>query len=93
MGMIDRDENLIDSCVHLAGRTDQTLWITESMSTLEMLFVFQMSGVTKEHCLEIVSKFEPCPENQALGVLGIDGTSLFIAHHTLDQSTLTQVNG
>lgn len=34
--MIDRDENLIDSCVHLAGRTDQTLWITESMSTLEM---------------------------------------------------------
>ncbi|XP_076845100.1 1-phosphatidylinositol 4,5-bisphosphate phosphodiesterase eta-2a [Brachyhypopomus gauderio] len=33
----------------------------------------KMTRVTKEHCLEIVSKFEPCPENQKLGVLGIDG--------------------
>ncbi|KAJ8360798.1 hypothetical protein SKAU_G00173230 [Synaphobranchus kaupii] len=31
------------------------------------------SDVTNEHCLEIVSKFEPCPENQDLLVLGIDG--------------------
>ncbi|XP_073723559.1 1-phosphatidylinositol 4,5-bisphosphate phosphodiesterase eta-2a [Misgurnus anguillicaudatus] len=33
----------------------------------------KMTNVTKEHCIEIVSKFEPCPENQTLGVLGIDG--------------------
>nr|XP_023697268.1 1-phosphatidylinositol 4,5-bisphosphate phosphodiesterase eta-2 [Paramormyrops kingsleyae] len=33
----------------------------------------KMTSVTKEHCLEIVNKFEPCPENQAQGVLGIDG--------------------
>ncbi|XP_064153856.1 1-phosphatidylinositol 4,5-bisphosphate phosphodiesterase eta-2a [Anguilla rostrata] len=33
----------------------------------------KMTNVTKEHCLEIVSKFEPCPENQQQGVLGIDG--------------------
>ncbi|KAI2661257.1 1-phosphatidylinositol 4,5-bisphosphate phosphodiesterase eta-2 [Labeo rohita] len=32
-----------------------------------------MTNVSKEHCLEIVSKFEPCPDNQTLGVLGIDG--------------------
>ncbi|KAM9475692.1 1-phosphatidylinositol 4,5-bisphosphate phosphodiesterase eta-2a [Clarias gariepinus] len=33
----------------------------------------KMSNVTKEHCLEIIAKFEPCPENQKQGVLGIDG--------------------
>ncbi|MCI4381118.1 hypothetical protein PGIGA_G00247920 [Pangasianodon gigas] len=33
----------------------------------------KMTRVTKEHCLEIVTKFEPCPENQKQGVLGIDG--------------------
>uniref|UniRef100_A0A8C1UF99 Phosphoinositide phospholipase C n=1 Tax=Cyprinus carpio TaxID=7962 RepID=A0A8C1UF99_CYPCA len=33
----------------------------------------KMTNVSKEHCVEIVSKFEPCPENQTLGVLGIDG--------------------
>ncbi|KAI4877447.1 hypothetical protein NFI96_034579, partial [Prochilodus magdalenae] len=33
----------------------------------------KMTRVTKEHCLEIVAKFEPCPENQKQGVLGIDG--------------------
>ncbi|XP_036386605.1 1-phosphatidylinositol 4,5-bisphosphate phosphodiesterase eta-2-like [Megalops cyprinoides] len=33
----------------------------------------KMSNVTKDHCLEIVNKFEPCPENQLLLVLGIDG--------------------
>lgn len=37
------------------------------------LYLFQMTKVTKEHCLEIVAKFEPCPENQKQGVLGIDG--------------------
>ncbi|KAL1020791.1 hypothetical protein UPYG_G00004710, partial [Umbra pygmaea] len=33
----------------------------------------KMTKVTKDHCLEIVNKFEPCPENQKQGVLGIDG--------------------
>ncbi|XP_010148066.1 PREDICTED: 1-phosphatidylinositol 4,5-bisphosphate phosphodiesterase eta-2 [Eurypyga helias] len=33
----------------------------------------KMTNVTKEHCLEIVSKFEPCLENKKEGALGIDG--------------------
>ncbi|NWT97050.1 PLCH2 phosphodiesterase, partial [Urocynchramus pylzowi] len=33
----------------------------------------KMTNVTKEHCLEIISKFEPCPENKKEGALGIDG--------------------
>uniref|UniRef100_A0A3P8UTV1 Phosphoinositide phospholipase C n=1 Tax=Cynoglossus semilaevis TaxID=244447 RepID=A0A3P8UTV1_CYNSE len=33
----------------------------------------KMTKVTKEHCLEIINKFEPCSENQKEGVLGIDG--------------------
>ncbi|XP_040283331.1 1-phosphatidylinositol 4,5-bisphosphate phosphodiesterase eta-2 [Bufo bufo] len=33
----------------------------------------KMMNVTKEYCLEIVDKFEPCPENKKDGVLGIDG--------------------
>uniref|UniRef100_A0A672JM82 Phosphoinositide phospholipase C n=1 Tax=Salarias fasciatus TaxID=181472 RepID=A0A672JM82_SALFA len=33
----------------------------------------KMTRVTRDHCLEIINKFEPCFENQAQGVLGIDG--------------------
>ncbi|XP_009887978.1 PREDICTED: 1-phosphatidylinositol 4,5-bisphosphate phosphodiesterase eta-2 [Charadrius vociferus] len=33
----------------------------------------KMTNVTKEHCLEIISKFEPCLENKKEGALGIDG--------------------
>ncbi|NWS69576.1 PLCH2 phosphodiesterase, partial [Crotophaga sulcirostris] len=33
----------------------------------------KMTNVTKENCLEIISKFEPCPENKKQGALGIDG--------------------
>ncbi|XP_041953686.1 1-phosphatidylinositol 4,5-bisphosphate phosphodiesterase eta-2a isoform X2 [Alosa sapidissima] len=33
----------------------------------------KMTKVTKEHCMEVVAKFEPCPDNQKQGVLGIDG--------------------
>ncbi|XP_069804926.1 1-phosphatidylinositol 4,5-bisphosphate phosphodiesterase eta-2 isoform X2 [Dendropsophus ebraccatus] len=33
----------------------------------------KMMNVTKEYCLDIVEKFEPCPENKKDGVLGIDG--------------------
>ncbi|XP_027751055.1 1-phosphatidylinositol 4,5-bisphosphate phosphodiesterase eta-2 isoform X3 [Empidonax traillii] len=33
----------------------------------------KMTNVTKEHCLEIINKFEPCLENKKEGALGIDG--------------------
>ncbi|KAM6434429.1 1-phosphatidylinositol 4,5-bisphosphate phosphodiesterase eta-2 [Liasis olivaceus] len=33
----------------------------------------KMNNVTKEHCLEIINQFEPCPENKQQGALGIDG--------------------
>ncbi|KAM9299139.1 1-phosphatidylinositol 4,5-bisphosphate phosphodiesterase eta-2 [Gastrophryne carolinensis] len=33
----------------------------------------KMTNVTKDYCLDIVAKFEPCPENKKDGVLGIDG--------------------
>uniref|UniRef100_A0A669QXV0 Phosphoinositide phospholipase C n=1 Tax=Phasianus colchicus TaxID=9054 RepID=A0A669QXV0_PHACC len=33
----------------------------------------KMTNVTREHCLEIINKFEPCLENKKTGALGIDG--------------------
>ncbi|KAJ6658760.1 hypothetical protein lerEdw1_019681 [Lerista edwardsae] len=33
----------------------------------------KMANVTREHCLEIINQFEPCPENKKQGALGIDG--------------------
>uniref|UniRef100_A0A672YNF1 Phosphoinositide phospholipase C n=1 Tax=Sphaeramia orbicularis TaxID=375764 RepID=A0A672YNF1_9TELE len=33
----------------------------------------KMTKFTKDHCLEIINKFEPCTENQKQEVLGIDG--------------------
>ncbi|XP_042739308.1 1-phosphatidylinositol 4,5-bisphosphate phosphodiesterase eta-2 isoform X2 [Lagopus leucura] len=33
----------------------------------------KMTDVTREHCLEIIDKFEPCLENKKAGALGIDG--------------------
>uniref|UniRef100_A0A8C5WC21 Phosphoinositide phospholipase C n=1 Tax=Leptobrachium leishanense TaxID=445787 RepID=A0A8C5WC21_9ANUR len=38
----------------------------------------KMTNVTKENCLDIVTKFEPCPENQKDGVLGIDGLTNYM---------------
>ncbi|KAM4610732.1 1-phosphatidylinositol 4,5-bisphosphate phosphodiesterase eta-2a [Polymixia lowei] len=38
----------------------------------------KMTKVTKDHCLEIINKFEPCPENQKQGVLGIDGVTNYM---------------
>uniref|UniRef100_A0A4W5NFD1 Phosphoinositide phospholipase C n=1 Tax=Hucho hucho TaxID=62062 RepID=A0A4W5NFD1_9TELE len=38
----------------------------------------KMTKVTKDHCLEIVNKFEPCSENQKQGVLGIDGFTSYM---------------
>uniref|UniRef100_A0A8C5PUQ5 Phosphoinositide phospholipase C n=1 Tax=Leptobrachium leishanense TaxID=445787 RepID=A0A8C5PUQ5_9ANUR len=40
--------------------------------------MFKMTNVTKENCLDIVTKFEPCPENQKDGVLGIDGLTNYM---------------
>ncbi|KAJ4934943.1 hypothetical protein JOQ06_007723 [Pogonophryne albipinna] len=37
-----------------------------------------MTKVTKEHCLEIINKFEPCSENQKQEVLGIDGITNYM---------------
>uniref|UniRef100_A0AAV2M2D4 Phosphoinositide phospholipase C n=1 Tax=Knipowitschia caucasica TaxID=637954 RepID=A0AAV2M2D4_KNICA len=33
----------------------------------------KMTRVTRDHCLEIIHKFEPCSQNQEQEVLGIDG--------------------
>ncbi|XP_015684016.1 1-phosphatidylinositol 4,5-bisphosphate phosphodiesterase eta-2-like, partial [Protobothrops mucrosquamatus] len=38
----------------------------------------KMSNVTKEHCLEIIGQFEPCPENRQQGALGIDGFTSYM---------------
>ncbi|KAM4651214.1 1-phosphatidylinositol 4,5-bisphosphate phosphodiesterase eta-2 isoform 2-T2 [Discoglossus pictus] len=38
----------------------------------------KMTNVTKENCLDIVTKFEPCPENKQQGVLGIDGLTNYM---------------
>lgn len=38
----------------------------------------KMTKVTKEHCLEIINKFEPCSENQKQEVLGIDGITNYM---------------
>lgn len=38
-----------------------------------ILFYLQMRGLAREHLIDIVSKFEPCPENLQRMVLGIDG--------------------
>lgn len=38
--------------------------------------LFQMTRVTRDHCVEIITKFEPCSDNQKQGLLGIDGMSV-----------------
>ncbi|XP_047438777.1 1-phosphatidylinositol 4,5-bisphosphate phosphodiesterase eta-2a isoform X3 [Mugil cephalus] len=38
----------------------------------------KMTKVTKDYCLDIINKFEPCSENQKQGVLGIDGFTNFM---------------
>ncbi|XP_063173809.1 1-phosphatidylinositol 4,5-bisphosphate phosphodiesterase eta-2 [Candoia aspera] len=38
----------------------------------------KMNNVTKEHCLEIINQFEPCPENKQQGALGIDGFTTYM---------------
>lgn len=41
--------------------------------TFLILFYLQMRGFAKEYLVDIVAKFEPCPENLQRTVLGIDG--------------------
>eukprot|EP00062_Callorhinchus_milii_P016579 gi/632968142/ref/XP_007900365.1/ PREDICTED: 1-phosphatidylinositol 4,5-bisphosphate phosphodiesterase eta-2 [Callorhinchus milii] len=38
----------------------------------------KMTNVTREHCLEVIKKFEPCVENQQQGALGIDGFTSYM---------------
>lgn len=38
--------------------------------------LLQMTKVTRDHCLEIITKFEPSSDNQKQGLLGIDGMSI-----------------
>ncbi|KAJ8259690.1 hypothetical protein GJAV_G00172310 [Gymnothorax javanicus] len=38
----------------------------------------KMSSVTRRYCQEIVRRFEPCPENKDLQVLGIDGFTNYL---------------
>lgn len=50
--------------------------VTDLNKSYDRVFLrFQMIKVTKDHCLEVINKFEPCSENQKQGVLGIDGMS------------------
>lgn len=44
-----------------------------NLSSFPILFYLQMRGLAREHLVDIVSKFEPCPENLQHMVLGIDG--------------------
>lgn len=47
--------------------------VSSPESQLLLLFSSQMRGLAKEHLVDIVAKFEPCPENLQRMVLGIDG--------------------
>lgn len=60
--------------------------------TFLLLLPLQMRGLTKEHLVDIVSKFEPCPENLQHMVLGIDGRNSTM-HVSLfhDSQTQTQL--
>uniref|UniRef100_A0A672ZYR0 Phosphoinositide phospholipase C n=1 Tax=Sphaeramia orbicularis TaxID=375764 RepID=A0A672ZYR0_9TELE len=47
-------------------------------TTLIILLYLQMRGLAREHLVDIVAKFEPCPENLQHMVLGIDGFTNFM---------------
>lgn len=49
---------------------------TEQFGLAVISSLFQMSRVTRDHCVEIITKFEPCSDNQKQGLLGIDGMSV-----------------
>lgn len=67
-----------------------------NQSSFLILFYLQMRGLVREHLVDIVSKFEPCPENLQHMVLGIDGMwNLFITvyltiHMTNEKQHVTQ---
>ncbi|XP_048374857.1 1-phosphatidylinositol 4,5-bisphosphate phosphodiesterase eta-2 isoform X2 [Sphaerodactylus townsendi] len=44
----------------------------------------KMNNVTREHCLEIINQFEPCPESKQQGSLGIDGFTNYMRSPTGD---------
>lgn len=52
--------------------------ISSELCVFNLRLTLQMTKVSKDHCLEIINKFEPCSENQKQGVLGIDGGFFFL---------------
>lgn len=57
------------------------IWIVKFHSYIS---IWQMGGITREHLVEIVGQFEPCPENLQRMVLGIDGMDNSASHGLLD---------
>ncbi|RXM94798.1 1-phosphatidylinositol 4,5-bisphosphate phosphodiesterase eta-2 [Acipenser ruthenus] len=55
--------------VYLEGMEEASIFVHIAVNDI----TGKMANVTREHCIEIVNKFEPCSENQKQGVLGIDG--------------------
>lgn len=56
---------------HLLNSLDDQKGQTVVISSL-----LQMTKVTRDHCLEIITKFEPSSDNQKQGLLGIDGMAI-----------------
>lgn len=69
-------------------------WNTEAVEqkvTSMIFFYLQMRGLAKEYLIDIVARFEPCPENLQRTVLGIDGTGNFqITTYLMHQLNRTQ---
>lgn len=54
-----------------------------------MASVLQMSQVTVEKCMEIISEFEPSPQGRGLAQLGIDGElSVFMLLSVVHELTI-----
>lgn len=54
-----------------------------------ILLHFQMRGLAREHLVDIVAKFEPCPENLQRMVLGIDGMGNYLFNNAYDHHVCT----
>lgn len=44
-----------------------------------------MRGLTREHLVDIVARFEPCPENLQHMVLGIDGGWILLIQYIMKE--------
>ncbi|CAB1336811.1 unnamed protein product [Coregonus sp. 'balchen'] len=65
----------------------------DHLDSIDLTRFLEMTKVTKDHCLEIVNKFEPCPENQKQGVLGIDDMSQPLCNYFIASSHNTYLMG